>query len=136
MDKSFSKLVKFKTFKERYEYLKLNGHVAEDTFGSYRYLNQILYHSPEWARVRREVIIRDSGCDLGIEGREINSCLLIHHINPISKEDIINRNPKCFDPDNLITTCMNTHNAIHYGDESLLFLEIEERKPNDQAPWR
>ena len=134
--KTYSELIKFTTFKERYEYLKLNSHVAEETFGGSRYLNQVLYHTQEWRKARQEVIIRDNGCDLGIPGREVRYGILIHHINPITKEDILNRDPKCFDPDNLITTCKNTHNAIHYGDESLLFLELIERKPNDQVPWR
>lgn len=136
MPKTYSELSKLKTFKERYEYLKLSGRIGEETFGSNRYVNQALYKSPEWIAARSKAIIRDEGNDLGIQGREIGSGILVHHIEPITLDDILNRNPKCWDLDNLITTCVNTHNAIHYGDESLLFLELVERKPNDQAPWR
>ncbi len=136
MTKTYSELSKLKTFKERYEYLKLSGTVGEETFGHSRYLNQIFYKTPEWIEARNKVIIRDEGNDLGIPGREVHSNILVHHIEPITLEDILNRNPKCWDLDNLITTCMKTHNAIHYGDESLLFLELVERKPNDQVPWR
>lgn len=136
MSKSYSELVKFLTFKERYEYLKLNGRVGEETFGHSRYLNQIFYKTPEWINARNQVIIRDNGNDLGIEGREIHSKIFVHHIDPITLDDILNRNPKCWDLNNLITTCKNTHDAIHYGDESLLFFELVDRKPNDQAPWR
>ena len=134
--KTYSELIMFPTFKERFEYLKLNGRVGVDTFGHDRYLNQILYTSQEWRRCRNGIIIRDKGCDLGCDGYEIHGVILIHHINPITVEDIINRNPIVFDPENLISTQHNTHNAIHYGDVSLLITEPIERSKNDTCPWR
>lgn len=136
MDRSYSEMAKLKTFKERYEYLKLSSKVGEDTFGMERFLNQRFYGTPEWKAFRREVIIRDNGCDLGIEGREIGSRIEIHHINPITPEDIQNRSPCLMDPDNAICTSPMTHKAIHYGDISLLPSEPIERKPNDTCPWK
>ena len=124
------------TFIERYRYLKLGGSVGKETFGYDRYLNQALYRSPEWKRFRRDIIIRDNGCDLGCEGYEIVGKILIHHIEPITIEDVIKRNPKIFDPENTISTQLMTHNAIHYGDESLLITEPVVRKPNDTCPWK
>lgn len=132
----YSELSQIKTFKERYEYLKLSGAVGQDTFGFDRYLNQIFYTSPEWKRIRDEVIIRDNGCDLGIEGFDIRGKILIHHMNPISKEDILERRSSLMDPEYLITTTMRTHNAIHYGDENQLLLMPKERTANDTCPWR
>lgn len=132
----YSELAEIKTFKDRYEYLKLNGAVGQDTFGFDRYLNQIFYTSPEWKRIRDEVIIRDNGCDLGIEGFDIRGKILIHHMNPISKEDILERRSSLMDPEYLITTTMRTHNAIHYGDENQLLLMPKERIANDTCPWR
>lgn len=134
--KNYQELVKLQTFLERYRYLKLNGKVGEDTFGFSRYLNQVLYHSSAWKQVRRQVILRDNGCDLGIEDRPIQDKILIHHISPITLEDINNKDPKVLDPNNLITVSLGTHNAIHYGDESQLFIKFTERKPNDTCPWR
>lgn len=134
--KTYSELITFPTFRERFEYLKLNGQVGLDTFGHDRYLNQILYTSPEWRRCRNGIIIRDNGCDLGCEGYEIHGKILIHHINPITVEDILNRNPMVFDPENLISSAHITHNAIHYGDVSLLITEPIERSRNDTCPWR
>lgn len=134
--KTYSELSKLQNFESRYRYLKLNGFVGEETFGFDRYLNQILYKSEEWKSCRREIIIRDNGCDLGCDGFDINGRILIHHINPITVDDIINRNTKVFDPENLIVTSLNTHNAIHYGDESLLILAPIERTKNDTCPWR
>lgn len=136
MNRTYSELIEIPTFIERYRYLRLGGKVGEDTFGFDRYLNQIFYKDHKWRSVRDEVIIRDNGCDLGIPDREIHSRILVHHINPITKEDIINRDPKLFDPENLICTVKNTHDAIHYGDEGLLILEPIERSQNDTCPWR
>lgn len=135
--KTYSKLIKLPTFEERFEYLKLSGAVGLETFGAERYLNQTLYWSAEWKRVRRDVIIRDNGCDLGIEDRPIQRGVFVHHINPITTEDVVQRRKKVFDPDNLITVSFATHQAIHYGDKELLTPSRPiERKPNDQAPWR
>ena len=134
--KTYSELIQFPTFIERYRYLKIGGRVGKDTFGHDRYLNQALYSSYEWKRFRREIILRDNGCDLGCEDRELHEKILIHHINPITIEDVIRRDPKIFDPENVISTSHITHNAIHYGDESLLFTELIERRPNDTCPWR
>lgn len=134
--RTYSELITLPTFIERFRYLKLNGSVGMDTFGHDRYLNQILYHSEEWRRFRREVILRDNGCDLGCEDYEIHGRVLIHHINPITVEDVLRRNPCIFDFENVISTSHNTHNAIHYGDESLLMIEPIERTPYDTCPWR
>lgn len=135
--KTYSELIELSTFKERFEYLKLNGRVGEDTFGYDRYLNQIFYKSKEWLSIRNYVITRDNGCDLGVPGREIlGDKILIHHINPITKEDILNRSKKLLDPENLITTVKNTHDAIHYGSSDLLYEEPIERSKNDTCPWR
>lgn len=134
--KCYSELMSLSTFIERYRYLKLGGSVGKETFGYDRYLNQALYRSPEWKRFRRDIIIRDNGCDLGCEGYEIVGKILIHHIEPITIEDVIKRNPRIFDPENTISTQLMTHNAIHYGDESLLITEPVVRKPNDTCPWK
>ena len=136
MGKTYKQLAKLKTFDERFEYLQLHGLVGKETFGYSRYLNQILYRSPEWKSLRQEIILRDNGCDLGVEGYEIFGKILIHHINPISLQDIEERNPKVFDKNNLITVSFMTHQAIHYGSKDLLLLDPVERKPNDQCPWR
>lgn len=134
--KTYSELILLPTFKERFDYLKLDGVVGRETFGFDRYANQALYKSPEWRKTRRDIILRDKGCDLAIPDRVIFGKILIHHINPISIDDILNRDPKVFDPENLICVQFETHNAIHYGDEGLLFLGLQERKPNDTCPWR
>ena len=134
--RTYSELSKIKTFEDRFQYLRLDGIVGEETFGFDRYLNQILYQSDEWKRRRRDIIIRDNGCDLGCEGFEVHGRILIHHINPITVDDIVNRNPKVFDPENLILTSHNTHQAIHYGNEDLLILAPIERSKNDTCPWR
>lgn len=136
MNRSYTELIMFKTFEERFEYLKLNGQVCLETFGSHRYLNQVLYQSYEWKHIRNQVILRDNGCDLGIVGHEIFQHAYIHHINPITKRQIIDRDPALFDPNNLITVSYQTHQAIHYGDKSLLLLDPVERFANDVAPWR
>ena len=134
--KTYSEMITLPTFEERFEYLKIGGFVGRETFGYDRYLNQVLYNSPEWKKCRLKIIIRDNGCDLGCEGYEIHGRIIIHHINPITLEDILNRNPMVFDPDNLITTIHNTHNAIHYGDRDLLLIAPIERSRNDTCPWR
>lgn len=134
--KTYSDLIQLPTFIQRYRYLKLTGQVGEDTFGYDRYLNQILYHSGEWRRFRRDIIIRDNGCDLGCDGYEIAGKIIIHHINPITLKDIEQRNPMILDPENVISTIHNTHNAIHYGDESLLMTEPLVRTKNDTCPWK
>jgi len=135
--RTYSELSKFKTFRERYEYLKLDGTVGEETFGFDRYINQMFYKSEEWKRIRNYVITRDNGCDLGIPDRKIvDSVILVHHMNPITKEDIINKNEILLDPEYLITTIKPTHDAIHYGDESLLAEDLIIRSKNDTCPWK
>lgn len=136
MFKSYSELITIPTFLERYRYLKLNGRVGEATFGHDRYLNQILYTSQEWRRFRDKILIRDEGRDLGIPGFEIPGGAIIHHINPITVNDVLNRDPKVFDPENVITVSHNTHEAIHYGNETKLIIEPNIRRPNDTCPWR
>lgn len=135
MTRSYCDLVELKTFEERFDYLKLSGEVGATTFGYERYLNQTLYTSSEWRSIRDEVIVRDLGCDLGIEGYEIHGRILIHHIDPITVNDIVTRHPKVFDLNNLICVTHRTHNAIHYGDKSLLPLGLVERTKNDTCPW-
>ena len=134
--RTYSELITIPTFKERFEYLRLDGKVGEETFGFDRYLNQSFYKSPEWRSVRDFVIIRDCGCDLAIEGHEIFGKILVHHMNPIRIEDIINRSEYLLDPEYLICTIKNTHDAIHYGDGSLLITGPIERTKNDTCPWR
>lgn len=134
--RTYSELILLPTFMERYNYLKLGGKVGEATFGFDRYLNQKFYNSKEWKKVRDEVIIRDAACDLGIPDREINSRIIIHHMNPISKDDILNQTEFLLNPEYMICTLKRTHDAIHYGDESLLFNGLVERSPYDTCPWR
>lgn len=135
--RTYSELSKLKTFRERYEYLKLDGTVGEETFGFDRYINQMFYKSEEWKRIRNYVITRDNGCDLGIPDRKIvDGVILVHHMNPITKEDIINKNEILLDPEYLITTIKPTHDAIHYGDESLLAEDLVIRSKNDTCPWK
>lgn len=135
--RTYSELSKLKTFRERYEYLKLDGTVGEETFGFDRYINQMFYKSEEWKRIRNYVITRDNGCDLGIQDRKIvDSVILVHHMNPITKEDIINKNEILLDPEYLITTIKPTHDAMHYGDESLLAEDLVIRSKNDTCPWK
>ena len=136
MIRTYSELIKLKTFKDRFEYLKLDGIVGEETFGFDRYMNQIFYKSREWTSVRRAVIIRDNGCDLGVEGYEIYGKILIHHMNPINLSDIVHKTDELLNPDYLITTVLSTHNAIHYGDASLLPVLPIERRANDTCPWK
>lgn len=136
--KSYSELMKLKTFEERFEYLKLNGKVGDFTFNGRRYLNQLLYNSSSWRSFRRDIAIRDDGCDLAHPDHKIygKTRLVVHHINPLTVEDIVNKNPCIFDMDNVILTTDLTHKAIHYGDSSLLFSEPIERKENDTCLWR
>lgn len=134
--RAYSELIKLPTFEERFQYLKLDGDVGVETFGFDRYLNQAFYSSDEWKSIRNKVIIRDNGCDLGIEGREIYKRIIIHHMNPITKEDLLYRTEYLLNPEYMICTMKNTHDAIHYGDENLLFKDPIERKPNDTCPWR
>ena len=135
--KTYSELVKLPTFEERYQYLRLGGQVGDETFGHDRYLNQTFYKSKEWLRIRDEVILRDLGCDLGILGREIFKRVIIHHMNPLSKTDIIDRTDFLLNPEYLICTTKRTHDAIHYSDNSILTPDIlPERSANDTCPWR
>ena len=134
--KTYSELILLTTFKERFEYLKLSGVVGRDTFGFDRYLNQQFYRTSEWKKVRDAVIIRDNGCDLGVEGYEIHDRIIIHHLNPITVNDVIKHSDWIVDPNQLICTSFRTHNAIHYGDISLIDKQPTIRKPNDTCPWR
>lgn len=136
MIRTYTELMKLPTFKERFLYLKLNGKVAEETFGFDRYLNQQFYKSSEWLELRDRIIIRDNGCDLGIPDREIYKRIIIHHMNPITKYDIINRTDILLNPEYMISTMKRTHDAIHYGDESLLYDMPVERTKHDTCPWR
>ena len=134
--KIYSELITIPTFEERFEYLKLNGRVGAETFGFDRYLNQAFYKSDEWLSIRDYVITRDNGCDLGVEGYEIYGRIIIHHMNPITKEDILQRSKFLIDPEYLITTIKRTHDAIHYSDSNLLVKAPIERSKNDTCPWR
>lgn len=134
--KTYSELVRLPTFEERFEYLKLKGSVGKDTFGHDRYLNQVFYTSQEWRRLRDEIIIRDNGCDLGIEGREIGGKIYIHHLNPLGVNDVLTHSEYLVNPEYLICVSFETHNAIHYGDIILLPRDPIERKRNDTCPWR
>lgn len=135
--RTYSELLSFHTFKERYNYLRLDGSVGKETFGFDRYLNQAFYQrSKEWKSIRDQVIIRDNGCDLGMEGFEIYGRIIVHHMNPISLDDLKNNSELLFNPEYLICTTHNTHNAIHYGDEGLLITAPVERTKNDTCPWK
>lgn len=136
MNRSYLELIELKTFEDRFDYLQLGGVVGAMTFGSSRQLNQALYQSYEWKKIRDVIILRDNGCDLGIEGYDIFGHAYIHHLNPITKKQILDRDPILFDPNNLITVSYQTHQAIHYGDKSILLLDPVERFANDVAPWR
>lgn len=134
--KTYSELITIPTFEERFQYLQLKGSVGKDTFGYDRYLNQVLYSSPEWKRLRNQIIIRDGACDLACEGYDIHGRILIHHLNPITVDDVLARSRKVFDPDNLVCVTHSTHNAIHYGDANLLVTGPIIRTKNDTCPWR
>ena len=134
--RTYSELILLPTFEERFEYLRLDGKVGEDTFGFDRYLNQLFYQSQEWKKIRDYVIVRDNACDLGVEGYDIYSKVLIHHMNPITARDIEKRTDLLLDPEYLISTTHNTHNAIHYGDENLITKAPIIRTKNDTCPWK
>ena len=134
--KTYTELSALPTFEDRFAYVQTFSKVGEDSFGSKRYLNQVLYKSKEWKKVRDDVILRDNGCDLGIEGREIAGHIHVHHINPITAEQILNRDPAIFDMDNLICCSEITHKALHYGDISSTVSDYKERTPNDTTPWK
>lgn len=134
--RTYSELITIPTFEERFEYLQLKGSVGKDTFGYDRHLNQVLYRSPEWKRLRNQIIIRDDGCDLACDGYDVYGKVLIHHLNPITVEDVLARSRKVFDPDNLVCVSHNTHNAIHYGDVDSLVAGPIIRTKNDTCPWR
>ena len=134
--RTYSELITLPTFEKRYEYLRLGGKVGKETFGFDRYLNQMFYKTEEWIRIRNQVIVRDNGCDLGIEDREIYGRIIVHHMNPITMTDLINRSPLILDPEYLISTVKSTHDAIHYGDDDLLIKDPIERSINDTCPWK
>lgn len=135
--RTYQKLIKFPTFEERFEYLRLDGQVGADTFGFDRIFNQRFYRSKEWQQIRGQVILRDQGCDLGLEGYDIQNGIVIHHMNPITLEDIENATDILLDPEYLICCTHDTHNAIHYGDQKIFRSKVlVERKPNDTIPWR
>ena len=137
-NRSYSELIRLDTFEDRFDYLYLGGGVGEKTFGCNRYLNQVFYRSKEWKKFRRDIIVRDLGCDLGIEDREIKQgIIIIHHLNPITIDDIIQKRIEVLlNPENAICTSENTHKAIHYSDKELLILNPIERTRNDTCPWR
>lgn len=136
MLRRYSELKRLKTFEERYEYLRIGGLIGESTFGFERFLNQQFYTSQRWRLLRNEIIIRDNGCDLGIEGRDIHDKIIIHHMNPITKDQMMDPDESVFNPEYLICVSHSTHNAIHYGDASLLQKDYVPRRPNDTCPWK
>ena len=136
MLRTYSELSHLQTFRERFEYLRLDGIVGAETFGFDRYLNQVFYNSDEWKAVRKTVIIRDNGCDLGMDGYDIHGKIIVHHMNPFSIDDVLHRKEELLDPEFLISTVLNTHNAIHSGDESLLPSAPIVRTRIDTCPWR
>ena len=136
MNRTYSELILLKTLEERFEYLRLNGKVGEELFGYERYMNQVFYQSPEWRVVRRKVIIRDNGCDLGVDGWTIKGSIYVHHMNPITLDQLKNKDPILLDPENLISTSDRTHRAITLGDISLLPSMPVVRRPYDMCPWK
>lgn len=134
--RTYSELIQISDYYDRFEYLKIGGKIGFETFGYDRYLNQILYTSPEWRKFRNAIIIRDNGCDMAMPGFEIYDRLTVHHLNPLTKEDILNRDPKIFDPENVVCVSHNTHMAIHYGSRDLLPQPIIVRTQNDTCPWK
>ena len=136
MIRTYSELVTMHSFEDRFRYLKLSGSVGYDTFGFDRYLNQSFYKSREWRKIKDEVIVRDNGCDLGVEGFDIYGRIYIHHMNPITVDDIIQQTELLLNPEYLICTSFNTHQAIHYGDETNLTMLPKERSKNDTCPWK
>ena len=136
MIRCYSDLIQLRTFEERYCYLKLHGRVGEDTFGYDRYINQLLYRSGRWQKIRAKVIIRDNGCDLGVEGYELDNYIFVHHMNPLTLEDIEEETDYVFNPEYLICCSSKTHKAIHFGDAELLPRGPIVRRPNDTCPWK
>ena len=134
--KTYEELITFPSFEERYDYLRIKGKVGEETFGYDRWINQMFYRSKEWKRIRDIVILRDNGCDLGVEGYDIHDKVLIHHMNPISVDDISLASEYLMNPRYLITVSFNTHQAIHYGTQLNLITNPVERRPNDTSPWK
>lgn len=135
MIRTYTELLKLKTFDERFNYLKLNGQVCKETFGFDRYLNQVFYRSKQWRKIRNQIIIRDNGCDLGVDGYDILDKIYIHHMNPLTKDDILHSSDFLMNPEYLICVSHMTHEAIHYGDSNLLPKEFTERTPNDTTLW-
>ena len=136
MTRTYKELKVLETFEERFEYLRLDGIIGVDTFGFDRYMNQVFYRSPEWKKLRDLIVLRDNGCDLGMPGFEIHGKILIHHMNPITVEDIANRSEFLLNPDYLICVSHRTHNAIHYGNDELLPRNPILRLKNDTCPWK
>lgn len=136
MKKSYHEMIEISNFFDRFNYVKLEGYVGASTFGSNRYLNQMLYRSYEWKKFRNEIVLRDNGCDLADPDREIGGIIIVHHLNPITIDDVAQRRSCVFDPDNVVCVSHITHEAIHYGDESLLIKDPVERYPGDTIPWR
>lgn len=134
--RTYRELIRLKTFDERFDYLKLSGSIGEPTFGFERYLNQTLYNSSRWRRLRNQIIVRDNGCDLGLEGYEIQGLIIVHHINPMTVDDLKDFSEDVFNPEYLISVSLTTHNAIHYGDKTLLPQLPVERRPGDTCPWK
>lgn len=134
--RTYSELILLPTFEERFEYLKLDSKVGEATFGFERYLNQNFYHSYEWKQIRRDVILRDNGCDLGVEGYDIFGPIIVHHMNPVTSNDVVLATKELMNPEFLISTRLETHNALHFGDISLLNNRPIERRPGDTCPWK
>ncbi len=135
--RTYSELIKIQSFKERFEYCKITSVIGQQTFGFDRYINQVLYQrNPRWLKLRRDLIIRDNGCDLAHENYPIDKRIILHHLNPISEDDILNERSIVFDPENLVCVSHNTHNAIHYGTADLLPKGEITRSPNDTCPWR
>lgn len=136
LGKSYHELIRYSSMDERYQYLRIGGVVGDATFGGERYLNQILYTSPQWRSFRQKVIIRDNGCDMAMDGYDIRDRIIIHHINPLSIEDVVNNAPGVFDMDNVVCVSPRTHQAIHYGDQSLLPQDPIVRRPGDTCGWK
>lgn len=138
MNKTYSELCQINDYYERFNYLQIGGMIGIATFGCDRYLNQIFYNSPEWKRFRKKIIFRDKGCDMAFDGVEVSGrIIVVHHLNPITVEDVLNRSYKLFDPENVVTVSDMTHKAIHYGDAELIQrIKPIERIPNDTCPWR
>lgn len=136
MIKTYSELIQFKTLEERYRYLRIGGRVGEETFGFDRWMNQVFYKDPRWRDIRDEVITRDNGCDLGLEGYDIHGKIFVHHMNPVTKDDILYNFDSLLNPEFLISTSKRTHDAIHYGNEDLLPQSPIVRTRNDTCPWK